>query len=370
MTSGPMPPSAPSRTIPSASIQKWTGSAIASHASARLPSLSSPSGNVAFSPSPKAATAPSSSLTSIAMTTSPVVGVARREPVHQRELVLAGPAPGRHEVDPDRLARAGSRDRSSRRRPGARPAPAPAGRRGTGPSATLAEAPARRSAERRRRPTGSRSAIAIGGLGVAPAAGPGRTRGAPRAPAPRRRRRPRGRRRSTGVPTCARRVPVRAVGGAFGGTAATMPVPWRPSRSYPHADRPGAPDGARRHLPRRRAPVVHDAGRRGSAARRRPRRATPRRRRRRDAEPADHPAAARFGARPPPASPTIPPRPGRHPGAHRRAQDRPRRSSTSRTGFPACNVAMYSGRRGSASRARARRSTSTPTPGPGCSCRC
>ena len=48
MTSGPIPPSAPSRTIPSASIQKWTGKAMASQAVDALPSASRPSGKVAF----------------------------------------------------------------------------------------------------------------------------------------------------------------------------------------------------------------------------------------------------------------------------------------------------------------------------------
>ena len=92
MTSGPIPPSAPSRTIPSRSIQKWTGRTIASHVRRAVPSVSSPIGNVALSDWAKAATVPSSSLTSIASDDEAVVRVAGGEAVHQRELVLAGRA--------------------------------------------------------------------------------------------------------------------------------------------------------------------------------------------------------------------------------------------------------------------------------------
>jgi hypothetical protein len=61
MMSGPMPPSAPSRMMPSLSIQKWIGSAIASQRVWADPSVSSPSGKVAARLSAKAATVPSSS---------------------------------------------------------------------------------------------------------------------------------------------------------------------------------------------------------------------------------------------------------------------------------------------------------------------
>ena len=47
---------------------------------------------------------PSSSLHVDGEDDQPVVAVAGGEAVHQREFVLARRAPGRHEVDPDRLA--------------------------------------------------------------------------------------------------------------------------------------------------------------------------------------------------------------------------------------------------------------------------
>ena len=97
------------------------------------------------------------------------------------------------------------------------------------------------------------------------------------------------------------------------------------SRPYPHADRSGAPDRARRHasspagvlsLTTTRSPPIRCTT--PAAVGRRPRAvvsATP--------SPLHHAAAARLrrAARRP--SPGDPGRPGRHPRAHRRAQDRP-----------------------------------------------
>src|SRR6185503_1608360 len=51
MASGPTPPGAASRMIPSLSIQKWTGNVRAAHRFAADPSASRPTGNVAPSPS-------------------------------------------------------------------------------------------------------------------------------------------------------------------------------------------------------------------------------------------------------------------------------------------------------------------------------
>ena len=145
MMSGPIPPSAPSRMTPSLSIQKWTGRATASQrGGARCRRCRARAGRWRPSCSAKAATTPSSSLTSMARTTSPSSRVAGREAVHERELVDARRAVGPHEVDPDRLpAQVREVDRR-RRRPGARPAPGPARRRGTA---------GRRSPEAMPRPT-------------------------------------------------------------------------------------------------------------------------------------------------------------------------------------------------------------------------
>ena len=240
MMSGPIPPSAPSRMIPSLSIQKWTGSASASQASGRSRRCPARAGTWRPSCSANAATVPSSSLTSIARIDQPVVAVAGREAVHQRELVEAWRAVRAHEVDPDRLALAASRGRSSRRRPGARRAPAPARRCGT----------ARRRARRRRAADGRRhrrsgEASADRGRRRARLGETGRLRG----------RRGRGaglggegedppddQRRGGDAghqagddrqtwPHVARRVPVRAAGGVSHGARATMPLRWpaRPS---------------------------------------------------------------------------------------------------------------------------------------------
>ncbi|MBF8289725.1 MAG: NADH-quinone oxidoreductase subunit [Chloroflexi bacterium] len=72
IVSGPMPPSAPARMIPSRSTQKWTGSAATSQAVAAAPSASSPIGKIALRLWANAATVPSSSRMSIATTTRPV----------------------------------------------------------------------------------------------------------------------------------------------------------------------------------------------------------------------------------------------------------------------------------------------------------
>ncbi len=231
MTSGPMPPSAPSRTIPSASIQKWTGSAMASHVVGRLPVAVEPERERRVEALGEGGDGALLLLDVDRDDDQARVGIARREPVHQRELVLAGRAPRRHEVDPDRLARAGSRDRSSRRRPGARRAAAPARRRGTDPSRCWPTGQARRSAERETVADGLAVAIAIDGLGVARRRRiGGEHQEPPEQPAPRLRRRPPGRRRSTGVLSCRAEGTSTSGRRRFAGTAATMPLPWVLSR--------------------------------------------------------------------------------------------------------------------------------------------
>ena len=371
MTSGPMPPSAPSRTMPSASIQKWTGRAMASHVSAAFPSPSSPSGNVAFRLSREGGDGALLLLDVDRDDDQARVGVARREPVHQRELVLAGRAPRRHEVDPDRLARAGSRDRSSRRRPGARPAAAPAGRCGTDPSRRWPRGRARRSAERETAADGLAVAIAIGGLGVARRRRVGgEHEEPPEQPAPRRRRRPPGRRRSTGVPSCRAEGTSTSGRRRFGGTAATMPLPWVTSRigsareSFPALLTALGVTFLAAGVLSLTTPVAADPLTTPAPS------ASPARRR-----------SARRRARSSPCRRSV--QAGRRRPAHRsrptgspRGCASPRSRSTCRSsrqpdrlpGLQRRDVPR--GRRGSASPARVGRSTSTRTPGPGCSCRC
>ena len=120
MASGPMPPAAPSRTIPSVSIQKWTGQGDGAPARGGLPVTveAEREGRI------QALGEPGDRALVLAdvdrQDDEAGAPVARGEPVHQRELVLAGRAPGGHEVDPDGLAAAASRGRWSRRRPAAR----------------------------------------------------------------------------------------------------------------------------------------------------------------------------------------------------------------------------------------------------------
>ena len=249
MMSGPMPPSAPSRMIPSLSIQKWTGRASAPQRACADPSLSRPSGNVAVRLSAKAATAPSSSLTSIARMTSPSSRVAGREPVHQRELVDARRAVRAHEVDPDRLAaqvrevdrpaadlghdergrRLADVELTARDRGRSTPRPTRTGTRSRRPT----------DSPRPRSPDWGMAAIGAGRLGRRRRQRPrarGRRPGSPRAPAA-----------ATATPAtrpatidrrghmCARRVPVRTGRSASAGLRATIPLPCRPFELFARA---------------------------------------------------------------------------------------------------------------------------------------
>ena len=298
-------------------------------------------------------------------------GVAGGEPVHQRELVLAWRTPGRHEVDPDRLAAQGRevdraaadlRDGQGRRR------------------LTDVERGVGRARRGDRRPSSARRRDAVvattarrtrgrdrSGQASTAAAGRGRGRGAPRAAAPRRRPRPRGRRRSTGVPTYGRGAyQYRAADGVSAGPLLRCRVRWPPSST----------GSARGSCPPASTAlgVALLAG--GLLSFTNPVTADPLRRRRRpsplavdrDPQPAHHAAADRLGA-PAVAERLHPGRSGRDAGPHRGAQDRPRRSSASRTRAIRPATSRCTTRiRGSDSRARAARRTSTRTPERGCSC--
>ena len=233
MMSGPIPPSAPSRTIPSASIQKWTGRARAFHVSAADPvgveAQRERRGERLGEGSDRALV-----LLDVDRDDDEAVGrVPGREPVHQRELVLARRTPGGHEVDPDRLAlEVGQVDRPAadlrdderrgrlpdleqgapgRRRAG-RTGGAGTGRRaprtGSRTGLPTATATVRRGRRSQRGPFGRQHEDAAQHEGGDQ--DPGQQAGHDR----------------RGAATWARRVPVPAGGGVYARAAARMPLRW------------------------------------------------------------------------------------------------------------------------------------------------
>ena len=107
MMSGPIPPSEPSRTIPSASIQKWTGSATAPQASDTLPVAVETEREGRGEPLRERRDKTLLFLDVDRQDDETRIRISRRKPVHQREFVLARRTPGGHEVHPDRLAAQG-----------------------------------------------------------------------------------------------------------------------------------------------------------------------------------------------------------------------------------------------------------------------